>query len=205
MRRSYAWGIAAGALVAATGCPPATITISKPAANALEDDPAIVLELSVPRRFVPGGSVVRIDGVDLIAALGLVPPFENASGLVEIGSDTIAVSDFDYVIPSSGRVTMSAVLAGLPSADHLLEVEAVPTAGGAATIVPRAFAVVEPMTLEASAIASSGTPRPPFTPGPRIGNATLGESLAGAAIPLAGGGSLRPGYVPSAQAKASAP
>lgn len=203
--RRYAWAIAVVALAAATGCPPAPIVISKPAANALADDPAIAIELSVPRRFVLDASVVRIDGVDLIAALGLVPPFDDASGLVAIGPDTIAVSDFDYVIPASGRVVIRAMLAGLPSADHLLEAEALPAAGGAPTIAPRAFAVVEPMTLEASAIASSGTPPPPFTPGPRMGNATLGESLAGPPVPLAGGGTLRPGYVPSAHAKASAP
>ena len=202
-RGSKALLAGAVAILVATGCPPSTVTITKPRANALEDDPGVAIEVKVPQRFVTTASAVRIDGIDLVAALGLVPPFTGASGNVVIGADTIAVSAFTYSIPPTGSVVISATLTGLPSADHTLEAEAVPSGGGANTIKSRSFAVVEPMTLEAQVSASSGTPAPPFVPGNHAGNVTLGESLAAPPVALSGGaGELRAGYVPAAQARA---
>jgi hypothetical protein len=201
-RARNAWLLAAALL--ATACPPTGITITKPRANALEDDPGVAIAISVPRSFTTTASLVRIDGVDLIAALGLVPPFADASGNVVIGPDTVAVSDFDYVIPPTGPVVISATVSGLPAADHTLQAEAQPSGGGPASLKSRTFAVVEPMTLEAEVIASSGTPPPPVVSGNHAGNATLGESLAAPPVSNAGG-ELRAGYVPVAQARSGGP
>jgi len=206
MARS-AWTVTLLAIaLASTGCPPLPVTIVAPRANALVDDPGVAIEVNVPRRFVATDSTVRMDGVDLIAALGLVPPFAGAGGNVVIGADTIVVSEFTYSIPPTGSVVITATLSGLPSADHALEAEAVPSGGGANSIKTRAFAVVEPMTLEAEVIASSGTPAPPFVSGNHAGNATLGEPLAAAPVALSGGaGELRAGYIPVARARAGGP
>ena len=202
-RRGWALWVGAVAILLSTGCPPTTVTITKPRVNALEDDPGVAIEVKVPRSFVTTGSTVRMDGVELIAALGLVPPFAGAAGNVVIGPDTIAVSNFTYSIPPTDLIVISATLAGLPSANHTLEAEAVPSGGGANTLKTRLFAVVEPMTLEAEVIASSGTPAPPFVPGNHAGNATLGESLAAPPVTLSNGaGTLRAGYVPAAQGRA---
>jgi hypothetical protein len=191
------------ALALATGCPPANPTIVAPKPNALLDDPGVAIEIQVPRRFVHDATIVRVDGVDLVAALGLVPPFAGAAGNVAIGGDVVAVSGFDYVIPPTGVIVIRATLAGLASADHLLEAEAFPSAGGDPTERSRAFAVVEPMTLEAEVIASAGTPAAPPVPANHAGNATLGEPLAAAPVALANdAGSVRAGYVPAAQARA---
>jgi hypothetical protein len=188
--------------LAATACPPTGITITKPRVNALEDDPGVAIEVKVPQSFTTTTNIVRIDGVDLIAALGLTPPFADATGNVVVGADTIAVSNFDYVIPPTGPVVISATLAGLPAANHTLQAEAHPAAGGSPNLKNRTFAVVEPMTLEAEVIASSGTPAPPPVIGNHAGNATLGEPLAAPPVALSGGGELRAGYVPAAQARA---
>lgn len=195
--------LAAGAaFLLSTGCPPMNVMITKPRVNALEDDPGVAIEVQVPRRFVLTASTLRMDGVDLIAALGLVPPFAGAGGNVVIGPDTVAVSGFTYSIPPTGNIVITATLAGLPAADHALEAEAVPSGGGANQIKTRSFAVVEPMTLEAEVIASSGTPPPPPVPGNHAGNVTLGESLAAPPVALSGGaGELRAGYIPAAQAR----
>lgn len=202
--RGRALGIAWGAaLLVAAGCPAPTVSIVAPRANALLDDPSVAIEVRVPRRFVLDAAALRVDGVDLAAALGLVPPFADASGNVVIGGEVVAVAGFDYEIPASGDVWIRATLAGLASADHVVEAEALPSGGGAATTKSRSFAVVAPMTLEAETIASSGTPPPPPIPGNRMGNATLGEPLAAPPVALASGaGELRPGYVPAAQARA---
>jgi hypothetical protein len=187
----------------ATGCPPPNVSIPKPRANALADDPTVAIEVLVPRRFTAEASTVTLDGVDLVAALGLVPPFADAAGNVVIGGQPVAISDFDYEIPASGPVVIRATLSGLAVDDHVLDAQAQPVVSG--SFRSRIFAVVEPMTLEAEVIASSGTPAPPLVIGNHVGNATLGESLAGPPVGRAGGGSLRSGYVPAAQARAGAP
>jgi hypothetical protein len=197
-------GLCALALVAAlaTGCPPAGVTIVAPRVGALEDDPGVAIEVRVPQSFVPTASVVRMDGVDLIAALGLTPPFAGAGGNVVIGADTIAVSDFTYAIPPTGPVVITATLTGLPAADHTLQTQAQPNAGGGPNLKNRVFAVVEPMALAAEVIASSGTPALPPVTGNHAGNATLGEPLAAPPVALSNGaGELRAGYVPAAQGR----
>lgn len=201
MRRSLRLACASLALLLA-GCPLDTVQISAPKVGALQDDPAVALDVKIGRNHVPTSGVVLVDGVDLIAALGLVPPFAGASGNVVIGPDVIAVANFTYAIPPTGSYQVTATLTGLSAGDHQIHAEALLGVGGTSAR-DRVFAVVEPFTLEAEVIASSGTPPPgPVVLGSRLGKASLGESIAGPPIAVSGGGEIRPGFVPVAQARA---
>jgi hypothetical protein len=195
---------AAVVVLLGSGCPLSTVAIVKPRTGSLQDDPSISLDVRAGRNFVQTGTVVRVDGVDLIAALGLVPPFAGASGNVTIGTDFVAVSNFSYTIPAAAKpIRLTATLAGLSAGDHTLEAEAPPPGGGAPTIRSNRFAVVEPFTKELEVIAAAGTPRPGLLEiGIHVGNATLGESLAGPPVGIAGGGEVRAGFVPAAQDRA---
>jgi hypothetical protein len=184
-----------------SGCPLSTVAIQNPRAGSLHDDPAVSLDVLVGRNLVQTATVVRVDGVDLIAALGLTPPFTGASGTVAIGGDLVAVSNFSYVIPAAtDPIRLTATLAGLAAGDHTLEAEAASPTGGAPTIKSNPFAVALPFTKELEVLASAGTPPSGLLViGSRVGAATLGESLAAPPVGIAGGGSLRSGFVPAAQ------
>lgn len=199
-RRSL-FALAAAVVLLGSGCPLSTVAILNPRVASLQDDPAISLDVKVGRNFVQTGTVVRVDGVDLIAALGLVPPFAGASGNVTIGSDLVAVSNFSYTIPAAtDPIRLTATLAGLSPGDHTLQAEAPPPGGGAPTIKSNLFAVVEPFTKELEVIAAAGTPPPGLlVVGNHAGIVTLGESLAGPPVGIAGGGELRAGFVPAAR------
>jgi len=191
------------ALSLAAGCPLRTVAITAPKRDSLHDDPGVALAVKIGRNHVATSAAVRVDGVDLAAALGVVPPFTSASGNVMIGSDVVAVSDFTYAIAPSGPYQITATLTGLPAGDHVIDADAELIAGGV-TATNSVFAVVEPFTLEAEVIASAGTPPPGLlVVGNHIGAASLGESLAGPPVGLSGGGEIRAGFVPAAQGRAS--
>ena len=196
--------LAAVGLLLGAGCPLSTVSITDPRAGSLHDDPAISLDVKVGRNFAQTGTVVRVDGVDLIAALGLVPPFAGASGNVTIAGELVAVSNFSYTIPAAtDPIQLTATLAGLSVGDHSLEAEAPPPGAGAPTIKSNRFAVVEPFTKELEVIASAGAAPPGLLViGNHVGGATLGEALAGPPVGFAGGGTLRAGFLPAAQGRA---
>ena len=105
-------------LTLAAGCPLQTVVIAAPKRGSLHDDPGVALAVKVGRNYVATSAAVRVDGVDLAAALGLVPPFADAAGNVLIGGDVVAVSEFSYEIPPSGPYQITATLTGLPAGDH---------------------------------------------------------------------------------------
>ena len=199
--------LGATGLLLSAGCPLQTVQIVKPFTDSLVDDPAFLVDVMVGRNFVQTATVVRVDGVDLIAALGLVPPFAGASGSVTIGTDLVAVTNFSYTIPvATDPIRLTATLTGLSAGDHTLEAEAPPSGGGASTIRNNLFAVVEPFTQELEVIAAAGTPRPGvITGGNHAGNVTLGESLAAPPVGLANGGQVSAGFVPSARGRSAGP
>lgn len=190
-------------LLLAAGCPLRKVSIRQPQDGSLHDDPGVAVSVRVGRNFVHTGASVRVDGVDLIAALGLTPPFAGASGSVVIGSETVVVTDFTYEIPAPPTpIHVSATLTGLSVGDHVLESEAPPSEGGAPGFDTHAFAVTEPFTLAGEVLASAGTPPPGLvTLGGRPAAVTLGDPLAAPPVGIAGGGALRPGFVPAAQAR----
>jgi hypothetical protein len=189
-------------LLLAPACPLTTVQIRAPRPGSLHDDPGLAIDVRTGRNFVFESTVVRVDGVDLIAALGLVPPFAGASGNVSIGGDVVAVSDFTYLIPAATEpIRVTATLAGLDAGDHLLEAEATKPSS-ATTLKSAAFAVVEAFALEAEVIASAGTPAPALVPlGTSARAASLGDSLAAPPVGISGGGELRAGFVPAAAAR----
>jgi hypothetical protein len=192
------------ALLLAPACPLQTVQIAAPRNGSLHDDPGLAFEVRTGRNFVHTSTVIRVGSVDLIAALGLVPPFAGAGGNVTVGTDLVAVSDFTYSIPAPpAPIRVSGTLTGLSAGDYVLEAEATKPST-ATTTKAAAFAVVEDFTREAEVIASAGTPVPgPVTLGASARIATLGEPLAAPPVGLSGGGELRPGYVPAATARSS--
>jgi hypothetical protein len=200
---SIAAGLAIATSLLAAGCPLRKVAIAQPQDGSLHDDPGVSVSVRVGRNFVHTGASVRVDGVDLIAALGLTPPFTDASGSVSIGTDLVAVTDFDYEIPAPpGPIRVSATLTGLAVGDHIFESEAPPIEAGALGFDSHTFAVVEPFVLAVETFPSAGTPPPGLvTLGGRPRAVTLGDSLAAPAVGIAGGGTLRPGFVPAAQAR----
>jgi hypothetical protein len=195
-------------LLLGAGCPLQTVRIQSPRSGLLTDDPALAVSVRIGRNFVHDASVVRLDGVDLIAALGLTPPFADAGGVVTIGPDPVTVSGFTYSIPAPpDPIVIVAEVAGLPVGDHTLEAEAQPTNGGASTLKSAPFAVVAPFARRADVIASAGTPPPgPVAGGNRAPDVGLGESLAAPPVPLAGGaGAVRAGFVAAARGPVAAP
>ncbi len=195
------FALGAALVLIGSGCPLSTVAIQAPRVGSLHDDPTIALDVLVGRNFVQTATVVRVDGVDLIAALGLVPPFAGASGNVTIGGDLVAVTNFSYAIPAmTDPIRVTATLAGLSVGDHTFQAEAPSPGGGAPTIKNSLFAVVEPFTKELEVIASAGTPPPGLLViGNHVGGATLGESLAAPPVGIAGGGEVRAGFVPAAK------
>ena len=192
------------ALLLAAGCPLQTVQIVKPRNASLHDDPGLAIEVRSGRNFVHTSTVVLVDGVDLIDALGLTPPFSGAGGNVTIGGDVVAVSAFTYSIPAApAAIQVTATLTGLSIGDHTLEAEATPSGGGGPTQKSSQFAVVGDFALAADVIASSGTPAPGVISGGNSARSvTLGDSLAAPPVGISGGGEIRQGFVPAAQGRA---
>ena len=196
-------GVGLASLLLAAGCPLRRVTIVEPRDASLHDDPGVAVSARIGRNFVHTGAVVRVDGVDLAAALGLVPPFADASGVVVIGAQSVAVTGFRYEIPAApDPIRVSATLTGLAVGDHTLEVEAPPIEPGVPGLDVHVFAVAEPFALAAEVLPSAGTPPPGLVTLPgQPGAVTLGDGLAAPPVGLADGGSLRPGFAPVARAR----
>jgi hypothetical protein len=187
------------ALLAAP-CGLQTILIDVPVNGALLEDPShsVSAAARVGRNFQVPTVEVRLDGVDLIAALGLVPPFGDASGVVMIGSDPIAVSDFDFIIGNPRRVSF--VASGLALGAHALEVEAERNDGSGSVVDLAGFQIFDPFSLAAEAIVPSG-PRPrDLASGATLFGATLGQPLAAPPVGFGDGGELRSGFVEASEA-----
>jgi hypothetical protein len=194
--------LAAPALLGAPCAPLDTIVVTAPARDALTDDPQLAASARAGRNFGTATLEVRLDGVDLVAALALTPPFFDAAGSVLVGADLIDVSGFtidDTQAPMPIQLELD--LDGLPVGTHLLEFEGTVTA--TSTLVTRsvAFERVLAFTQEAAALDSGALHGGPVTALAGIlRNASLGQPLAAGPIGLAGGGSVRSGIVEVSQA-----
>jgi hypothetical protein len=197
--------LAAAGLILAPGCTPPSVRIVSPRDGALVDDAAVAASITIPQ---PGfdllSGTVRIDGVDLVDALGLTAPFSGEGGVVVIGGQPVAIADFSYAVPATGPAAISFTATGLGLGAHVLEAQA-SRSGGAIAVRVSDFERVEPFGLAAEVIAAAGQPMGLASSplGARLGNATLGEAAAGPPSPMAGGGTLREGFVPVARALAA--
>jgi len=159
---------------AVLGCPGPRIVIEEPRDGLIVDDPApqIPVAARMPPAFDPTTIEVRLDGVDLIDALGLVPPFADEGGVVLVAGEPVGVSAFSFTTGNPQRVELE--LSDLPAGPHEIEVFGTKT-GGASQLRSAAEGV--------------------------LAHAAVGASLAGAPVPLADGGELRAGFAPAAEAR----
>ncbi len=180
-----------------------TIVIDVPVETDLfEDVPSVVSTFTrVGNNFDETTVEARIDGVDLIAALGLVWPFADASGVVMIGATPVTVSGFHFNAAIPRQVFFD--VTGLPPGSHSFEVTGERKNGFGSFTDDVGFDVTGPMTLEADVIAASGLPLGPEEFGAEgvLVNAALGQPLAAPPVALSDGGELREGFVPVAEGR----
>jgi hypothetical protein len=174
--------------------------IDVPVNGALLEDPSHSVSASarVGTNFQVASVEVRLDGVDLIAALGLVPPFGDAAGVVMIGSDPIAISGFDFITGNPRRVSF--VAGGLPLGAHVLEVEASRNDGSGNLIDLAGFQIFDPFSLAAEAIVPGGARPRDLASGATLFGATLGQPLAAPPVAFGDGSELRSGFVEASEA-----
>ena len=201
MRRSRLLALMAilPALLAAP-CGLRSIVIDAPFDGALLEDPGhtVALAARVGTNFNVPSVEVRLDGVDLVAALGLVPPFTDAAGVVVIGPDSIAISGFSFTATNPRFVDLAA--SGLPLGAHALEVEGDKNDGSGSVVDAAGFEIFDPFALALEALVPGGArPRDAGSEGTLFG-ATLGQPLAAPPVALSDGGELRSGFVEASEA-----
>lgn len=182
-------------------CPngPGPIRFHAPGAGQLVDDPVMGVVAEVADTVDPATVEVLVDGVDLVAALGLTPPILGASGVVSIGGAAVTVSGFVFDPAPSGPSGIDVDLAGLPPGLHQLQIRGTLTSGSPAS-GGRQVTVVEPFVQALRpATAAAGVP-----------TAGSGDSVLrygrvgepGAASPVSNAtGALRAGFVHAAESR----
>lgn len=177
-----------------------SIVIDEPMDAVLLDDPShtVVASARVGTNFDATSVEVRLDGVDLVAALGLVPPFSNAGGSVLVGSDLVTVSAFSFTLGSPRLIDLAA--SGLPVGPHSLAVEGDKQDGSGSAADSVAFEILDPFSLAAELVAPAG--RGPANAGAEgtLFGSSLGEPLAAPPVTLSGGDELRSGFVEVSEA-----
>jgi hypothetical protein len=166
------------------------------------DDPSGTIASAgrVGTNFDEASVEVRLDGVDLIAALSLTPPFTDVGGTLVIGSDVVTVSGFDFKLTNPRRIEL--VASGLSQGAHDLEVEA-EKIGGGLVLDAAAFEVIAAFQSKASHVAAAGSgPQHAGSQG-ILFSSSLGEPLAALPVGLSGGGQLRSGFVEVSEALSS--
>ena len=194
------------ALLAFT-CSSLKVAVFGPADGALVDDATLRASGAFGLVFDVSTAEVRIDGVDLIGALGLSPPFAGAGGVVTVGAQMLSVSNFSFDRGAVAGVPFGPWLvrldvAGLSEGSHQIELHGVDTEDAEPRTAVAGFEVVSPFTLEADAIAASGA-REPESAGAEgtLHAATFGQPLAAPPVALSGGGELRSGFVEVSEAR----
>lgn len=162
--------------------------------------PLVVLS-RIGQVFDPATVAVEIDGVDLVAALGLVPPFVGAGGAVVVGPDLVMVSNFTYDPTAPGEPRLDVQVDGLSPGAHDVTISANKTASGEPGSASRSFSVVGGFAEAVPALTAAGLPGGPATTGSAgfLANQALGQPLAAPPIGFVGGESLRSGHIEAAE------
>ena len=188
-------------LLVAPGCNFDGIAILEPAEGELETHPPVRLEARIARSVAADSVQARLDGVDLIQALGLVPPFEGATGDVLVGGAWITISDFRFD-PAGGFPNLSLDATGLPLGTHEIAVSGHRPSDGADLAVVRSFTRIVSLDEKVRETTSAGLERPSKTvAGVRLGNAAAGDAGAGAPVHFPDGSELRAGVVEAIEAR----
>jgi hypothetical protein len=181
-----------------------TIQIDRPADTLLVADGTLVVAARVAGAFDPTTVEARLDGVDVIAALGLMPPIVAASGVVQIGPDMVAISDFDYDPGQAGSAKHLRFLAtGLSQGMHQLEVSGLKSADQSLTLRTADFDVIPALSLVAQTLSSHALLLGPIglSTGDELRAVSAGEPLAAPPVGLSDGGELRSGFLEAAEAR----
>ena len=195
-------GLASALLLGAPCQPFSTISISTPIPGFVVDDPSVSLTANVSTAFGAASVEVRIDGVDLIDALGLVPPFINATGTVSIDGQPVQVSGFTYNTAAPGNPKLvSAFLTGLPEGTHDVAVSGVRTSNGQLVTDLHPFLVTSPLGLALDVVPASANRAGATGGAGALAYGTTGGPLAGTPVGLSDGGALRPGFVHAAEGR----
>jgi len=144
---------------------------------------------------------IEIDGVGLVAGLGLTPPFMGESGVLNIGPDTITITDFNVFTFQKAR-RIQATLSGFSPGSRELHVSGVTPETMLVTEGSIFFTVVDFLTLELPHVPAAGSPDGPVesaTAG-TLANASLGQAIAAPPVATLGGNSIRSGHVEAAEA-----
>ncbi len=94
------------------------VRITEPGVGAQLTEGSVRIVAEVKASIDPATVSLEVDGVDLIAGLGLTYPFLDQGGRLVIGSDEIAVSSFDFEPPAGGTTRLFVELSGLAPGDH---------------------------------------------------------------------------------------
>lgn len=175
-----------------------SIAIDEPEQTLLDE--AVEVAARVGRNFVVASVEVRVNGVDLIAALALTPPFFDAGGAVMIGPDLVSISDFSFeAAPDPMRIDL--IVAGLSPGPHEVEIEGQKSGTGAFVADVVSFETVGSFAQAANVIPAAARSGPETSgfEGELFG-ATIGDPLAAAPVGISGGGELRSGFVEAAEA-----
>ncbi len=202
--------LAAALLSAATGmrCGGGgpTVRIDVPLDPALLAGGATALSAVTGAGFQTASITVELDGVDLVAALGLVPPFSGQGGAVLLPGGPATVADFAIQQGSPASLNrIDADVAGLAAGPHTLVVTAL-NAQSVLASDQADFEVVEAFGQAAAALSSAPAPPSffPLTPIP-VANASLGEAAASPPIGTAAGDTVRSGFVEAAEQRIGGP
>ena len=144
-----------------------TVAIATPTPNLVVDDPALTVAARVATGFDPLSVEVRVDGVDLIDALGLVPPFSGVSGTVSIGGNPVQVSGgYAYDTSVAGNPKpVDAVLSGLAEGAHQLEVSGVRISNAQLVADLHPFVISSPLGLALGVVPASANRSGPVAAG----------------------------------------
>jgi len=177
------------------------VSLQTPSPSQLVDDPNVAVSGRVSHGLDETSVELLVDGVDLFAELGVVPPFVNVAGVVQIGGVPVQVSELTWSeqVPSTSFDTVSFRLTGLADGSHQIELSVLDTVG-AERIATRSFSTTEPLSLALESWDAGGlAPNTLGLPFGKAASASLGAGLAGGVVPLANGETIREG-LPSAAA-----
>ena len=144
---------------------------------------------------------IEIDGVALVAGLGLSAPFMGEGGVLTIGADSITISDFN-LFTSQGARRIQATLSGFSPGTRELTVSGENPETMIVNEKSIFFTVVDFLTLELPHVPAAGSPDGPVASATAgtLANASLGQAIAAPPIATLGGNSIRSGHVEAAEA-----
>ncbi len=202
--RGLAFLLAAAPLLMAPSCGPPFqgIAIQEPAANELETDGLVRVEVRVGLPIDETSVALLLDGVDLIGHFGLTPPFAGVGGMVAVGPDLVVVSDFSFD-PAAPTPQLSLEATGLSAGPHDVQVTGFRPSDGLSLMPSRTFHLVGPLDEKARAVTAAGSRSPSVVAGSRLGHASLGDVSAAPPVAYPDGSELRAGIVETVEARLS--